>query len=60
MNIELGFGNGLQMLEVPDANVSEILVPNEIDSSLSAEEAVRAALENPIGSLRLREILKPG
>ena len=60
MNIELGFGNGLQMLEVPDANVSEILVPNEIDSSLSAEEAVRAALENPIGSPRLRDIVKPG
>lgn len=60
MNIELGFGNGIQMLEVPDANVSEILVPNEIDSSLSAEEAVRGALENPIGSPRLRDIVKPG
>lgn len=60
MNIELGFGNGLQMLEVPDANVSEILVPNEIGTSLSAEEAVRRALENPIGSLCLRDIVKPG
>ena len=60
MNIELGFGNGIQMLEVPDANVSEILVPNEIDSSLSAEEAVRGALENPISSPRLRDIVKPG
>ena len=60
MNIELGFGNGLQMLEVPDANVSEILVPNEIDFSLSAEEAVRRALENPLGSPRLRDIVKPG
>ena len=60
MNIELGFGNGLQMLEVPDANVSEILVPNEIGTSLSAEEAVRRALENPIGSPRLRDIVKPG
>ena len=60
MNIELGFGNGIQMLEVPDANVSEILVPNEIDSSLSAEEAVRGALENPIGSPRLQDIVKPG
>ncbi|MGP1521800.1 MAG: nickel-dependent lactate racemase [Treponema sp.] len=60
MNIELGFGNGIQMLEVPDANVSEILVPNEIDFSLSAEEAVRRALENPIGSPRLRDIVKPG
>ncbi len=59
MNIELGFGNGLQMLEVPDANVSEILVPNEIGTSLSAEEAVRRALENPIGSPRLRDIVKP-
>jgi len=60
MNIELGFGNGIQMLEVPDANLSEILVPNEIGISLSAEEAVRAALENPIGSPRLRDIVKPG
>lgn len=60
MNIELGFGNGLQTLEVPDANVSEILVPNEIGTSLSAEEAVLRALENPIGSPRLRDIVKPG
>ena len=60
MNIELGFGNGIQMLEVPDANVSEILVPNEIDSSLSAEEAVRGALENPISSPRLRDMVKTG
>ena len=60
MNIELGFGNGLQMLEVPDANVSEILVPNEIGTSLSAEEAMRRALENPIGSPRLQDIVKPG
>ncbi|WP_428769940.1 nickel-dependent lactate racemase [Treponema sp. HNW] len=60
MKIELGFGNGLQTLEVPDANVSEILVPNEIDTSLSAEEAVSRALENPIGSPRLRDMVKPG
>lgn len=60
MKIELGFGDTTQILNVPDENLSEILVPNDIEHRMSADEAVKNALEHPIGSARLRDIVKPG
>ena len=60
MKIELGFGDTTQILNVPDENLSEVLVPNDIEHTMSAGEAVKNALEHPIGSARLRDIVKPG
>lgn len=60
MKIELGFGDTTQILNVPDENLSEVLVPNDIEHTMSADEAVKNALEYPIGSARLRDIVKPG
>jgi hypothetical protein len=60
MKIELGFGDTTQILNVPDENLSEVLVPNDIEHRMSADEAVKNALEHPIGSARLRDIVKPG
>ena len=60
MKIELGFGDTTQILNVPDENLSEVLVPNDIEHRMSADEAVKNALEHPIASARLRDIVKPG
>ena len=60
MRIELGFGKGTQALCVPDANVLGVLKPNPVEVSLTGEAEARRALENPIGSKPLREIVKPG
>ena len=60
MKIELGFGDTTQILNIPDENLSEVLVPNDIEHRMSADEAVKNALEHPIGSARLRDIVKPG
>lgn len=60
MKIELGFGDTTQILNVPDENLSEVLVPNDIEHTMGADEAVKNALEHPIGSARLRDIVKPG
>ena len=60
MKIELGFGDTTQILNVPDENLSEVLVPNDVEHTMSAAEAVKNALEHPIGSARLRDIVKPG
>ena len=60
MKIELGFGDTTQILNVPDENLSEVLVPNDIEHTMSAGEAVKNALEHPIASARLRDIVKPG
>ena len=60
MQIELGFGAGVQRLTVPDSNLRGILAPNPVARALTGEDEVRRALENPIGAPRLREIVKPG
>jgi len=60
MKFELGFGTGTQTVTVPDRNVLSVLKPNEVKTALTGRAAVKDALEHPIGSLRLREIVKPG
>ncbi len=60
MRLELGYGSGTQGLEVPDANLLGVLVPNEIEATLTGEAAVRQALQNPIGTPRLSGIVQPG
>ena len=60
MQMELGFGKGVQKIEVPDQNVLGILTPNQVAHELSGEAEVKRALENPIGTPRLRDIVRPG
>ena len=60
MKFELGFGAGVQPVEVPDKNILAVLTPNPVAHALGGEAEVRRALENPIGSPRLNEIVKPG
>ena len=60
MKIDFGFGTGTQTVEVPDKNLVGILMANDVPRGLRNEEEVKQALENPIGSPRLREIVKPG
>lgn len=60
MKLELGFGPGVQTVEVPDENVRDILTPNPVTYELTGEAEVRRALEQPIGSPRLRDIARPG
>lgn len=60
MKIELGFGKGVQAVEIPDKNLRGILTPNDVPHGLMGEEEVRRALAAPIGTPLLREIVKPG
>ena len=60
MQIELGFGTGVQRLDVPDKNLLGILTPNPVEKDLTGEAEVKRALEHPIGTPKLREIVKPG
>ena len=60
MKIELGFRDTVVPVEVPDKNLQAVLQPSAIESDLSEAEIVRAALEHPIGTPRLREMVKPG
>ncbi|HQQ40767.1 MAG TPA: lactate racemase domain-containing protein, partial [Clostridia bacterium] len=60
MEIELGFGAGVQKLAVPDENLIGILLPNPVEHALTGEEEVLRALSDPIGTPRLGEIVHPG
>ena len=60
MQIELGFGAGVQSLNIPDQNLLGVLTPNPVEKDLTGEAEVRRALQNPIGTPCLREIVKAG
>ena len=60
MEFELGFGAGVQKLTVPDENLIGVLLPNPVEVSLTGEAEVRRALENPIGTPRLKDVVRPG
>ena len=60
MKLRFGFGAGFQEVEVPEQNLIGELHANEVPVGLTGEAEVRRALENPIGSPRLKNIVHPG
>ena len=60
MKLEFGFGTGVQTVEVPDKNLMGVLMSNDVPRELMNEAEVVRALENPIGTPRLKEIVHPG
>lgn len=60
MKLSFGFGTSTQEVEVPEKNLMGVLHANEVKTGLVGEEEVRRALAEPIGSPRLRDIVKPG
>lgn len=60
MHIELGFGETVRTVEIPDKNIIEIVKANDVSSDREEEELIRKALAEPIGSKRLRDLVFPG
>lgn len=60
MRLDLGYGSGVQTVEIPDANLAGVLMANELEHERRGADAVRYAVEHPIGAPRLRELAKPG
>lgn len=60
MKIKLGYGNTCQELNINDKYSARILKGNNAVAAKSEQELIEDALEHPIGSKRLREIVKPG
>jgi len=60
MRFELGFGAGVQAVELPEKNLAGVLLPNDVERGLIGAAEVERALKNPIGSPRLSEIVHPG
>lgn len=60
MKLTFGIGNREQSVQVPAENVLGELMANQVTLGLTGEEEVRRALREPIGSPRLKDIVKPG
>ena len=60
MKLRFGFGTGFQEVEVPEQNLIGELHANAVPTGLTGEAEVLRALENPIGSPRLKDIVHPG
>jgi len=60
MNISFGFGKGTVTLDFNEKNIIGELHPNKVEYDLTGPDEVRRSLENPIGSDKLRNIVKKG
>ena len=60
MKISFGFGASAQDAEVPEKNLIGVLRANEVPAGLTGEAEVLRALHEPIGSPRLKDIVRPG
>ena len=59
MNIEFGYGDGIQNVNVPDKNLMGVLMSNPMEHERRGADAVEYALENPIGSPKLHTLVNP-
>ena len=57
---ELKFDKEKVKVEIPDANLLGVLKSREVPCAATEEEAIRKALESPIGSPRISEKVKKG
>ena len=60
MQYELGFGKGMQTVEIKENCLLDVLLPNPVTKELTGETEVRRALTQPVGSPPLRELVRPG
>ena len=59
MIVEFGYGKGTQNVDIPEENLQEILMSNPLEHERTGPDAVEYALDNPIGSDKLENIVKP-
>ena len=60
MKLEFGYGTGSQTVEIPEENLLAVLSANPMAHTRHGEAAVRHAMENPIGSAPLHQLVRPG
>ena len=60
MNTLVGYGKNKVEITIPDDKYLGTLVPNEVKIDLMGMEEVARSLQEPIGSSKLSEIVRPG
>ncbi len=56
--IQVRFGDRIVELDIPEKNITFNLKRNKFDAELSETEEIKRALENPVNSKRLKDIVK--
>lgn len=57
---EINFGKEIFQLKIPVENIAFNLRANEFPAPVSEIEEIRNSIQNPIGSARLKNLVKPG
>lgn len=60
MELRFRMGTGEQRVCVPDENLMDVLHSNPVEAPASEEAEIFRALQNPIGTRPLRELIRPG
>ncbi|MBO7450197.1 MAG: nickel-dependent lactate racemase [Clostridiales bacterium] len=60
MNVTFGYAKEKINVTIPDENYMGTLVPNHVELDLTGEEEVIRSLKNPIGTPRLKDMVKKG
>lgn len=60
MNYKLGYGKNFKTVSIPEKNILTVLTANDTKFELSENEVVRNALDNPIGTDKLSNIVNKG
>lgn len=60
MDFNFGFYKDSVKFNVPDASIEAVLEPNKVNVDLTGADEVKRAMDNPIGSKRLKDIVKKG
>ncbi len=60
MNFTYGYGKGSRSFDMPEQNLLGEVTQNKMQAAETGSDAVRKALEHPIGTARLREVVHPG
>ncbi len=58
MELNIGYGNTTQKISIPDSNVIDVLMANSVKIQGKGSEVVRKALDHPIGTGRLADIVR--
>jgi nickel-dependent lactate racemase len=57
--IQMAFGRTAIELEIPERNIFSVILPSEPENKEEADSLIKKALENPIKSRRISEIVNP-
>jgi len=60
MRFKFGYDKGSMEFEINEKNLLAELLPNNVEAGITGQNEVKRAIQNPIGSNRLKDIVSQG